>query len=67
MPALADKLNVSKTGYETMAFVEKNLAHLDGESLNMNILGSITNNSEIVILSKGYLIKKLESNIESAF
>jgi len=58
MPALADKLNVCKTGYEALAFVEKNLANLDGESNNMNILGSITNNSEIVIISKGYLINK---------
>jgi len=48
MPALADKLNVSKTGYESMAFVEKNISSIDAESLNMNILGSTTNNSEIV-------------------
>jgi hypothetical protein len=49
MPALADKLNVCKTGYDSMAFVEKNISSIDQESFNMNILGSTTNNSEIVI------------------
>lgn len=49
MPALADKLNVCKTGYDSMAFVEKNLSSIDAESLNMNILGSTTNNTETVI------------------
>lgn len=48
MPALADKLNVCKTGYDTMAFVEKNIANIDSESLNTNILGSTTNNLETV-------------------
>lgn len=48
MPALADKLNVCKTGYDVMAFVEKNLSSIDAESLNMNILGSTTNNTETV-------------------
>jgi hypothetical protein len=67
MPALADKLNVCKTGYDTMAFVEKNLSNIDAESLNMNILGSTTNNSETVKNMKKMFIIFVESYVESAF
>jgi hypothetical protein len=49
MPALSDKLNVCKAGYDAVSFIEKNISTLDAECLNnKNILGSSLNDSEIV-------------------
>ena len=48
MPALSDKLNVCKTGYDAVSFVEKNISNIDTENINSNILGSTLNDSEIV-------------------
>jgi hypothetical protein len=49
MPALADKLNVCKAGYDAVSFIEKNISNIDAECLNnKNILGSCLNDSEIV-------------------
>lgn len=54
MPALADKLNVCKTGYDAVSFVEKNISNIDSENMNNNILGSTSNanDSEIKVTLK---------------
>lgn len=47
MPALSDKLNVCKTGYDALSFVQKNISKIDQE-YNSTILGSTVNDSETV-------------------
>lgn len=48
MPALADKLNITKANYDTLIFLEKNLSNVETDGLNSNILGSSTKDSETV-------------------
>ena len=48
MPALADKLNITKANYDTLIFLEKNLSNIETDGLNSNILGSSTKDSETV-------------------